>query len=175
MNTSYHEITWYAGYFIWLIGATGIMNFTTISNTSSQLWGGMSNLGNFTITKCNYLNNKYSESEHAIISCSHSTTYSNCSFIGNQGDYLFSYKPIIENCYINENIINLTLIFDYSGTIESISPLDSFITHYAIEGCPFLYFSNKKLDKTLKFKHEYIKNFSSLIFELKCTFFTIKS
>ncbi|EAX92662.1 hypothetical protein TVAG_317200 [Trichomonas vaginalis G3] len=61
MNTSYHyEITYFAAYVIAYPRGTGIINFTTASNTSStEDGGGIYNYGNFNITKCNFLNNEY--------------------------------------------------------------------------------------------------------------------
>ena len=97
------------------------LNLTTASNTSSKELGAIHNInGNFSITKCNYLNNKYNGTQNAIIVCSTSTsysiTYSSCSFIENKGNYLFDRKPTIDNCYFNN-----------TERFEPNDPLDSYI------------------------------------------------
>ncbi|EAX87161.1 hypothetical protein TVAG_151520 [Trichomonas vaginalis G3] len=130
MNTSYHEINQYAAYVIAYPKGTGIINFTTASNTSSTKYAGIRNSGNFNFTKCNYLNNEYTGSDNAIIFCSSSSKYSSCSFIGNKGNYLFNKKPTIDNCYFNNNVVNQT-ISNNADTFDSIEPLDSFISHYS--------------------------------------------
>ncbi|EAY08766.1 hypothetical protein TVAG_251920 [Trichomonas vaginalis G3] len=56
INSSYHEFPAYAGYLIHSPKETGIINFTTASNTSSTgFYGGIGNTGNFNIIKCNFL------------------------------------------------------------------------------------------------------------------------
>ncbi|EAX99370.1 hypothetical protein TVAG_015530 [Trichomonas vaginalis G3] len=140
MNTSYHKITSYAGYLISSPTGTGIMNFTTASNSSSTKYAVISNTGNFKITKCNYLNNEFRASNWAIIFCSTSIRYSNCSFIGNKGNYLFYEKPIIDNCYFDENNFTQT-VNDDPVTFESIQPFDFHISHYSTYFC-----SAKKLE-----------------------------
>ncbi|EAX95602.1 hypothetical protein TVAG_459510 [Trichomonas vaginalis G3] len=159
MNTSYHEITYYAAYDIEYPKGTGIMNFTTASNTLSTKDGGMYNAnGKFNLTKCNYLNNEYTGSYNAIISCwSFSTTFSNCSFIGNKGNYLFDRKPkAIDNCYFNNNVVNQT-IKNYADTFDSIDSLDSFISHYSTYYCNAAKNEENKDDTYKKYKEEKLK------------------
>ena len=112
MNTSYHyEITEYAAYAIdHPRGAVIIINLTTASNSSSSFQSVISHYeGNYNITKCNYLNNECQGGEFstdAIIRCYGSCTFSNCSFIGNKGNYLFSEKPTIDNCYFKAPVLH---------------------------------------------------------------------
>ena len=143
MNTSYHKITSFAGYVLERPTGTGIMNFTTASNSSSTKYAVIYNYGNFKITKCNYLNNEFRASNWAIIFCSTSIRYSNCSFIGNKGNYLFYKKPIIDNCYFDENNFTQT-VNDDPVTFKSIQPFDFHISHYSTEKCSATYFYNKK-------------------------------
>ena len=93
MNTSYHKkITTDAAYVIELSKETKIINFTTASNTSSDAGVVVNNGDNLVITRCNYLNNEYKgyDENSAIIKNPNTATYSNCSFIKNNGNFLFS-------------------------------------------------------------------------------------
>ena len=47
------------------------------------------------IINCNYLNNKFTGDDKGIIVCDNSCSFSNCSFIGNIGNYLFDQYPNI--------------------------------------------------------------------------------
>ncbi|EAY02358.1 hypothetical protein TVAG_054560 [Trichomonas vaginalis G3] len=152
MNTSNHKITTYAAYVITDPTETGIINFTTASNTSSTEVGSLFN-SRFNITKCNYLNNELTGSNNAIISCSSSsTTFLNCSFIGNKGNYLFDVKPnIVDNCYFNENNVTQTVRYN-SVSFKSIQPFDFNISHYSTYYCPatYFYYNPPNLDKNKK-------------------------
>ncbi|EAY10650.1 hypothetical protein TVAG_157270 [Trichomonas vaginalis G3] len=166
MNTSYHyEITECAAYRIHSSKEAEIINFTTISNTSSKKQGVLANYGNLNIKKCNYLNNEDTNNGDAIIWCDTSCTYSNCSFIGNKGNYLFAVKPTFDNCYFNNNDVNQTLKFDFfPETFETGYPLDSFISHYTTDKCSATYFYKKKVsEKRLKMKD--IKNIVHNVFK----------
>ncbi|EAY19849.1 hypothetical protein TVAG_129570 [Trichomonas vaginalis G3] len=97
MNSSYHITLRHAGYVFNARDGTGIMNFTTIANTSTTLSdrnnGGMFNAASFNITKCNYLNNSYSGSYNSLIRTTGTTTFSNCSFLRNNALFIFSPRP----------------------------------------------------------------------------------
>ncbi|EAY10670.1 hypothetical protein TVAG_157470 [Trichomonas vaginalis G3] len=170
MNTSYHyEITEYAAYEIGFSTEIGVINFTTASNTSSTELDGMYNLGDFNIIKCNYLYNECTGDDAAIIDCDTSCTYSNCSFIGNKGYCLFDEEPYLDNCYFDNKDVTQTVWDGYSGTFESINPLDSFISHYAVEGCPSTYFYKKEeSEKTLK-----MKDIENIIINILLTSFVV--
>ncbi|EAY07661.1 hypothetical protein TVAG_273450 [Trichomonas vaginalis G3] len=167
MNTSYHyEIKYCPAYNIQDPEETGIINFTTASNTSSTEDGGICNFGNFNFTKCNYLNNEYTGSDNAMILCYSFCTYSNCSFIGNKVNHLFYEKPkAIDNCYFkNNNVTVRTVHHGYSGIFESGDSLDSFISHYTTDKCSATYFYKKKVsEKKLKMKD--VKNIVHNVFK----------
>ncbi|EAX90974.1 hypothetical protein TVAG_051750 [Trichomonas vaginalis G3] len=143
MNTSNHRITKYAAYSIVSSKGVGIINFTTASNASSIKNGAICNGDGLNITRTNYLNNEYNGSYNAIIYVD-TVFYSNCSFIGNKGNYLFDKKPkAVENCYFNDN--NVTqIVRSYQITYESIQPLDSLIIHYTTDKCSVTYFYPQK-------------------------------
>ncbi|EAY10677.1 hypothetical protein TVAG_157540 [Trichomonas vaginalis G3] len=155
LNSSYQEITKYSGYCIGYPSVRGIINFTTVSNTSSSEEGVMYNTDgySFDIIKCNFINNQYTSTHFAFIGCGSSTNYSNCSFIENKAEERFFYGlPFFKNCYFHENTY-----VEFTGrsmdeppvSIESGEPLDSLLTHYADEGC-ISKLSEFKLDITLK-------------------------
>ncbi|EAY19903.1 hypothetical protein TVAG_130110 [Trichomonas vaginalis G3] len=137
MNTSYHNITFYAAYKLDHPNGRGVMNLTTVSNTSSKSEAGIYNCdGFFNITNCNYISNEYTGKNWGIVRCDGTISCLNCSFIGNKGNYLFDCKPTINNCYFNENAVTKTVNKDYSGTFGSIEPFDSLINHYSTFFCP---------------------------------------
>ena len=132
MNTSNHEITRDAAYCIQSPTGTGILNLTTAFNTSSKLEAGMiDNVGTFKITKCNYLSNTYTGNSIGIKACESSTcTFLDCSFMNNKGNKLFSDPTIIDHCYFKDNELS-----DDPNNINSVDPLDSFISHYTTDKC----------------------------------------
>ncbi|EAX91965.1 hypothetical protein TVAG_387430 [Trichomonas vaginalis G3] len=158
MNTSKHkEITRMASYIIQIPTGTGVINFTTASNSTSTDDNVISNYGsNFNITKCNYLNNKFIGSS-GIFDCDIKCSYSSCSFIGNKGIYLFDSKPkSVVNCYFNNDVTQT--ISNNAATYEPIQPFDFYISHYSTYYCPATYFSynlvkNEK-DSRKKFKED---------------------
>ncbi|EAY07869.1 hypothetical protein TVAG_142230 [Trichomonas vaginalis G3] len=156
MNTSNHKTTYYAAYIITGPTETGIINFTTASNSSSIGVGSLFN-NDCNITKCNYLNNEFTGNYYSIINCyDHSTTFLSCSFIGNKGNYLFYPRPnIVDNCYFNENNVTQTVNGD-PIRYELIQPLDSFISHYTTDKCsatyPYHNLEKNKKDSRKKFK-----------------------
>ncbi|EAY06923.1 hypothetical protein TVAG_057170 [Trichomonas vaginalis G3] len=137
MNTSYHKIPRVAAYGITETEGTIIVKFATASNTTSSEYCGIAHFARtVTITKCNYLSNVCKGSDSVIINCYYFSicTYSNCSFIDNKGNYLFSSKPnIVDNCYFNEN--NFTQTVRGYSTFKSIKSLDLFISHYSTYFC----------------------------------------
>ena len=163
MNTSYNIITTCAGCSFQSL-SNSILNFTTVSNCSSSefcivMVGSLTN----NVTNCNYLNNEFSgdesvDSSSSVISCPFSCPFSNCSFMGNKGNYLFPDRPTILNCFLHENTLIRTVQFDpyNSFRAESIESFDSFISHYAVEGCPGAYYHNKDISDK-KMKREKIK------------------
>lgn len=119
------------------------MNYTTSSNSSSSELGGVLNAGSqFNITKCNFLNNEYNGSTNGIIDCTSASTFINCSIIENKGNYLFSHKPIIINCFLNENVVTRT-VKDDPINFESTELHDSLISHYTTDKCSATYFYRK--------------------------------
>ncbi|EAY23097.1 hypothetical protein TVAG_183330 [Trichomonas vaginalis G3] len=157
INTSFHKITCYAAYAISDPTGTGIIKFTTASNTSSTHYAVTFN-NKCNVTKCNYLNNDYTGSDNGIIySYRNSTNFSSCSFIGNKGNYLFDVKPnIVDNCYFNENNVTQTVRND-PISYDSNDSLDSFISHYSTEQCPTTNLEKNKKDSNLKFKKGKLK------------------
>ncbi|EAX90572.1 hypothetical protein TVAG_376280 [Trichomonas vaginalis G3] len=158
MNTSYHEITSYAAYSIDFPTGTGIINFTTASNTSSTEIAGIYNSeGEYSITKSNYLNNEYTGSDFAIIWCTSSTKYSSCSFIGNKGIYLFFPEPkSVYSCFFNNNNV-IRAINNYPDTFDSVEQLDSFISHYSTYYCIAAKTEENKVDSYKKYQKEKLK------------------
>ncbi|EAX98651.1 hypothetical protein TVAG_403330 [Trichomonas vaginalis G3] len=140
MNTSYHEIGSDARYYIIDPTERGNINFTTASNSSSI--SEVFSTSNFNFTKCNYLNNECKGSDDTIILNYNADIYSNCSFIGNKGPYLFLNKPqAVDNCYFdNEGVTVQTVQNDNSASFESISPFDSLLSHYTTGDCSATYF-----------------------------------
>ncbi|EAY11413.1 hypothetical protein TVAG_418500 [Trichomonas vaginalis G3] len=137
MNTSNHEITYDAAYLIQFPTGTGILNLTTAFNTSSKEEAGMfNNDGTFKITKCNYLSNTYTGSDNGIIICDYGTcTFFDCSFMNNKGNKFFYGNPNINHCYFKDNEVS-----DYPNNIDSVDPLDSFISHYTTDKCYDTYY-----------------------------------
>ncbi|EAY11419.1 hypothetical protein TVAG_418560 [Trichomonas vaginalis G3] len=136
MNTSNHEITRDAAYLIQSPTGTGILNLTTAFNTSSKEEAGMFNYdGTFKITKCNYLSNTYTGSDNGIIYCNNQCTFLDCSFMNNKGNKFFSGNPSINHCYFKDNEVS-----DYPNNINSVDPLDSFISHYTTDKCYDTYY-----------------------------------
>ncbi|EAX86288.1 hypothetical protein TVAG_457700 [Trichomonas vaginalis G3] len=147
MNTSYHNIKRIAAYGIQWPDGTGIINFTTASNTSSSEAQGIYHEGTLHSTYCNYLNNECRETNNAIFYCRSKCKYSKCSFIENKGTYLFRRKPEIENCYFAENTFERNVHYDESFTLESFESFNSSIVHYSTDGCSATYTS--KIHNTL--------------------------
>ncbi|EAX90973.1 hypothetical protein TVAG_051740 [Trichomonas vaginalis G3] len=157
MNTSNHVTTRCAAYGIQSPTETGIINFTTASNTSSTEQGGIFNSQNtINIIKCNYLYNSYTGSINGLILNSGTVTFSNCSFIRNKGNFLFSDKPYIIHCYFKDNDIK-RISSDNNVYIDPGEPFDSYLSHYAMDKCPDTYLEQRSFEEEDKFLIEAIK------------------
>lgn len=142
MNTSNHKIAQYAAYGIQEPLRSGIMNFTTVSNSSSSEIAVIYNYGTFNISNCNYLNNEFSGNNEAIIFCTSLCAFSNCSFIRNKGNFIFSRKPyVIDHCYSKENEVSQA-IRGSETSIDPCEPIDLLISHYSTYYCQVEYNNN---------------------------------
>ncbi|EAY08250.1 hypothetical protein TVAG_404180 [Trichomonas vaginalis G3] len=164
MNTSYNRINMHAAYVI--DTQLGSVNFTTVSNSSSSHLDLTYSESYIIFTKCNHLNNEYTGIENAIFYCWGTIRYLNCSFIRNVGNYLFFSKPDITHCYFDKNEFTRTVNQVYTGSFDSIEPLNSFISHYAVEGCPraYNYNNNSYNDDEDELDLEDIKNILSSVY-----------
>ncbi|EAX82990.1 hypothetical protein TVAG_326020 [Trichomonas vaginalis G3] len=151
MNTSYHKIINTAAFATQYPSRKGILNFTTAFNTSSTDQSGVTYIGYYINTKCNFIKNECTESAQFVIYPYGVCTFLNSSFIENVGKYLFAILPTIENCYFGENDVEEPVSNDQTLNTDHNEPLDSYISHYSTFYCPgdTIPASNKKYKRAI--------------------------